>query len=69
MIRSVIVFATSVLSMNAMMCINLISNSIIIPIKIIRAICEKIFIELFKNNIKTSPPKTARGTVSIIING
>ena len=40
-----------------------------IPIKITRAIWEKIFIELFKNRIKTKPPKTAYGTVSIIING
>ena len=40
-----------------------------IPIKIISAICEKIFIEVFKNKIKTSPPNIASGTVKIIING
>ena len=33
------------------------------------AICEKILIELFKNKIKTNPPKIAKGTVRIIING
>ena len=36
---------------------------------IIKAIWENIFIELFKNKMKTSPPNTARGTVKIIING
>ena len=40
-----------------------------IPINIINAICEKTFIELFKNSIKTRPPNTAKGTVKIIING
>ena len=34
-----------------------------------RAIWEKIFIELFKNKIKTSPPNKAKGTVKIIIKG
>lgn len=36
---------------------------------IINAICENIFTELFKSKIKTNPPKTASGTVRIIING
>ena len=40
-----------------------------IPISITNAICEKIFIELFRNKIKTNPPKIAKGTVRIIING
>ena len=37
--------------------------------RIIKAIWEKIFTELFKNKIKTKPPNTANGTVKIIING
>ena len=40
-----------------------------IPINIIKAICENIFIELFRNKMNTRPPKTARGTVNIIIKG
>ena len=40
-----------------------------IPINIIKAICEKIFIELLNNKRNTIPPNTARGTVNIIING
>ena len=39
------------------------------PIKITRAICEKIFIELFKNKININPPNTASGTVKIMMNG
>ena len=40
-----------------------------IPINIINAICENIFIELFRNRKNTRPPKTARVTVNIIIKG
>ena len=40
-----------------------------IPIRITRAIWEKIFTDEFKNKIKTKPPKTARGTVNIIMKG
>ena len=37
--------------------------------RIIRAICEKIFTELFRNKTNTKPPKIASGTVKIITNG
>ena len=39
------------------------------PINMIKAIWEKILIELFRNKIKTNPPKIAKGTVKIITNG
>ena len=35
----------------------------------IRAICEKMLIEVFKNKMNTNPPKIANGTVKIIMKG
>ena len=37
--------------------------------RMMRAIWEKIFTELFRNKINISPPNIANGTVKIIING
>ncbi len=38
------------------------------PIRIIKAICENILIELFKNCMNTNPPNTASGTTLFIKN-
>ena len=40
-----------------------------IPIKIIKAIWENIFIELFKNKININPPNIAKGTVKFEYKG